>query len=584
MKKYISILTISAVIIGIILIATIISDKSNIIIADSHTSQKTGIVKSVSETINEIKSKNGSFVPVDIFSIDKNQAVKNEISKYVKNATLLRIDEVKLSELYKSKHDNITFKLKYEGGRTINLELTRVELLEPDFTIKSIKTGRKMTSEEYIPGVYYNGIIVGDEKSVAAVSIFQDEVIGVISNAEGNINLGQNRTITDKKSYILYNDADILIKTDFICPVGDVMDNFYKGKENQINNERKEHKGGDYSILPVKMYFECDYKMYQDAGYNTTTLVNFVSGFFNGVKAIYQNEYIPFTISSITYWSQVDPYASLNNSYDILLRFGGENKDFFEGNLAHLLSTGHNQQLGGIAWIRVLCQEYNNYDSSGRFGFSNIQYNYNGFPVYSWTVNVVTHEIGHNLGSMHTHACWWPRPNGTIGAIDSCYNAEAGFCFSTPRARVGTIMSYCHLWSPANGGGVNLSLGFGPLPGDTIRLRYNQAGCLERELNSSEIPIAYLLDQNYPNPFNPVTNIKYSLPEISTVTIRVFDMNGKEITRLIDGQTLNAGTYTRVFDASKYGLSSGIYFYQITAVSTINGKIFNEVRKMVLTK
>jgi hypothetical protein len=583
MKKYISIIVLIAAITGVFLISTLISDTQSVIIADSQTTLKTGLVKSVSETISDIKSGNGTFEPVDIFSVEKNQAVKNQISKFVNNPTILKLNVSKLSEIYKAEHNNISLNLKFDKGNSLELELTRVQLLETDFKVNSLSEGRITTPKEYKPGLYYNGIIKGDNKSIAAISIFENEVIGIISNAAGNYNLGMNRTIKDESNYVLYNDADILLKTDFVCPVGDMMDKFYKGNENH-SPKHKEHKGGDNSTLPVKMYFECDYQMYQDAGYNTTTLVNFVSGAFNAVKAIYQNEFIPFTVSSITYWSAVDPYANLNDSYDILLRFGGENKDFFQGNLAHLLSTGHNQQLGGIAWIRVLCQEYNNYDSSGRFGFSNIEYNYNGFPVYSWTVNVITHEVGHNLGSMHTHACWWPRSNGSIGAIDSCYNAEAGFCFSTPRARVGTIMSYCHLWSPANGGGVNLSLGFGPLPGDTIRLRYNQAGCLERELNSSEIPISYLLDQNYPNPFNPVTNIRFSLPENSKVTLRVFDISGKEITRLVDGQTLNSGTYSRVFDAGKFNLASGIYFYQITAISSTNGKVFNEVRKMVFTK
>ncbi len=583
MKKYISIIVLIAAITGVFLISTLISDTQSVIIADSQTTLKTGLVKSVSETISDIKSGNGTFVPVDIFSVEKNQAVKNQISKFVNNPTILKLNVSKLSEIYKAEHNNISLNLKFDKGNSLELELTRVQLLETDFIVNSLSEGRITTPKEYKPGLYYNGIIKGDNKSIAAISIFENEVIGIISNSDGNYNLGMNRTIKDESNYVLYNDAEILLKTDFVCPVGDMMDKFYKGNENH-STKHKEHKGGDNSTLPVKMYFECDYQMYQDAGYNTTTLVNFVSGAFNAVKAIYQNEFIPFTVSSITYWSAVDPYANLNDSYDILLRFGGENKDLFQGNLAHLLSTGHNQQLGGIAWIRVLCQEYNNYDSSGRFGFSNIEYNYNGFPVYSWTVNVITHEVGHNLGSMHTHACWWPRPNGSIGAIDSCYNAEAGFCFSTPRARVGTIMSYCHLWSPANGGGVNLSLGFGPLPGDTIRLRYNQAGCLERELNSSEIPISYLLDQNYPNPFNPVTNIRFSLPENSKVTLRVFDISGKEITRLVDGQTLNSGTYSKVFDAGKFNLASGIYFYQITAISSTNGKVFNEVRKMVFTK
>ncbi|MBK9226685.1 MAG: hypothetical protein IPL67_06475 [Ignavibacteria bacterium] len=80
--------------------------------------------------------------------------------------------------------------------------------------------------------------------------------------------------------------------------------------------------------------------------------------------------------------------------------------------------------------------------------------------TYSWTINVVTHEMGHNLGSRHTHSCTWPVGNGgALGAIDSCYNAEGG-CFPNPRPRIGTIMSYCHLWPTNQGGGVNLASGF----------------------------------------------------------------------------------------------------------------------------
>lgn len=92
---------------------------------------------------------------------------------------------------------------------------------------------------------------------------------------------------------------------------------------------------------------------------------------------------------------------------------------------------------------------------------------------------------------------------------------------------------------------------------------------------SIEIPIEYLLFQNYPNPFNPVTYIKFSVPKSGMVTLIVYDVNGKEISKLID-RNMNAGSYNFDFDASR--LSSGVYFYRLSAGG------FSEVKKMILLK
>ncbi len=85
----------------------------------------------------------------------------------------------------------------------------------------------------------------------------------------------------------------------------------------------------------------------------------------------------------------------------------------------------------------------------------------------------------------------------------------------------------------------------------------------------------YLLIQNYPNPFNPTTKIKYQIPELSFVTIKIYDMLGREITTLVDIEK-PAGNYEINFDAS--GLTSGVYFYQLRADS------FVETKKMVLLR
>jgi len=72
----------------------------------------------------------------------------------------------------------------------------------------------------------------------------------------------------------------------------------------------------------------------------------------------------------------------------------------------------------------------------------------------------------------------------------------------------------------------------------------------------------YELNQNYPNPFNPTTTIEYSIPDQAEVTLKIFDIQGREVVKLVDNKTEKAGTHAVNFDASKY--ATGIYFYQLT--------------------
>jgi hypothetical protein len=212
----------------------------------------------------------------------------------------------------------------------------------------------------------------------------------------------------------------------------------------------------------------------------------------------------------------------------------------------------------------------------GRFAFSNIENSFLPYPLYSWTVTVITHEMGHNIASKHTHACVWPTNSGQI---DSCVSVPGESCVSiTQPNNNGTIMSYCHL-----NGSINLSRGFGPLPGDTIRYGYSVASCIDSALNSSEAPLSFDLFQNYPNPFNPGTNIKFALPEEGYVTVKVYDITGKEVTSLVNSKFYTTGFFEAYFDASQFNLSSGVYLYTIE-VKRNNSSVFSEIKKMVLVK
>jgi hypothetical protein len=95
-----------------------------------------------------------------------------------------------------------------------------------------------------------------------------------------------------------------------------------------------------------------------------------------------------------------------------------------------------------------------------------------------------------------------------------------------------------------------------------------------------DVPKTYALYQNYPNPFNPSTIINYQLPMNSQVTLKVYDVLGREVATLVDGQQ-NAGVYKADFDGSKF--ASGVYFYRILAQGN-DGQKFVSIKKLVLMK
>jgi len=104
--------------------------------------------------------------------------------------------------------------------------------------------------------------------------------------------------------------------------------------------------------------------------------------------------------------------------------------------------------------------------------------------------------------------------------------------------------------------------------------RWNN-GATSVEQIGDDIPTTYLLSQNYPNPFNPSTTISFSIPTSEFVTLKVYDMLGREVATLVN-ENLSAGSYSYNFDASN--LTSGVYLYKLQA-----GK-YSETKKMILMK
>jgi hypothetical protein len=98
---------------------------------------------------------------------------------------------------------------------------------------------------------------------------------------------------------------------------------------------------------------------------------------------------------------------------------------------------------------------------------------------------------------------------------------------------------------------------------------------------SGGLPGRYALEQNFPNPFNPSTVIRYYLPAVARVTLKVFDVLGREIATLVDGPT-QAGPHSVTWNASSVG--SGVYFARLIAADPGGGIRYVKTTKLELLK
>jgi hypothetical protein len=385
----------------------------------------------------------GDFLPVQLLTATQE---RNDLQPVVENATILELDFAALNQLLKTAPLTLTFSIPNAYGEKFELELVKVDVLAPEFTLST----DVQENQPYEGGAHYRGIVRGNPNSLASVSIFSDEVMAMILDENASYQVGK---MTDGSGqHIFYRKEDLKADSPFTCFADD-----------DAVLPDAETAAGDRGVgcKTVQVYFECDYKLYTDKGSNTTNVTNYVTGLFNQVSTLYANENVGIAISQIYVWTSPDPYQGYGSTSSVLNAFRTTRGTNFTGNLAHFLSTRNLG--GGIAYLDVICFK------SYAFGVSAISNSYQNVPTYSWSVEVVTHELGHNLGSWHTHSCNWPG-----GALDNCYTPEGGCSSGPPPSNGGTIMSYCHL----TGYGINFNNGFGPVPGARIRDKVLTATCL----------------------------------------------------------------------------------------------------------
>jgi hypothetical protein len=409
----------------------------------------------VSERIDALREHGVVFVKVDPIKKVAASRLTDELwNKAVSNATVLEFNAPDLMSIVQAGPAHMALDLPVENG-TILLDLVRTDITASGFKV-ALASG---AAASYVNGAHYRGMVRGKKGSVAAISFFGNEVMALINDTENEWVLG--RTVTgDDKKHVIYRTRDLLGSIPFTCETRDTGEP-YRGDQLAL-------QGASRTTRCVRYYWEVDHPIFLNKGDMVNT-VNYVTGLFNQSAILFDNDGIDVTLSEVFVWDVPSPYTG-TTSGDQLTLFG-TNRTSFNGDMAHLLGFGGG---GGVAWLNTLCSG----QTRLRMAYSGINSSYNNVPTYSWSVEVVTHEQGHNLGSRHTHACAW---NGDGTAIDGCGPAAGYSEGSCPDGPVpsgtvkGTIMSYCHLVS---GVGIGFNNGFGPQPAAVIVNAVNGASCL----------------------------------------------------------------------------------------------------------
>lgn len=383
---------------------------------------------------------------------DKNKVI--EVGKTISEFSLLKLEKQSLQDLFQTAPDYIQLQLPRQEKSTLEIELVKVDIFADGFQVIQSSTNGPANVDL---GLHYRGIIKGSNQSFAAISIFENSLMGLVSSSAGNYVLGKLKgQASDENTYILYNDKEVLSEIGLSC---ETPDDGYVYTRDELAPATVEKDLTDCT----RIYLEVDHDIFLNKGGISNT-TDYITGLFNQVATIYSAESMNTEISELFIWDTPSPYSG-GSSSSMLSQFQNLRTDF-NGDLGELFSY---QSSGGIAaGFSGIC----NSNRAQSLCFSSINSTYADVPTYSWTIMVTTHELGHLFGSRHTHACVW---NGNGTAIDGCSGSTEGSCpIPGDPPGGGTIMSYCHLSNV----GINFSLGFGPQPGDVIRNIIENADCL----------------------------------------------------------------------------------------------------------
>lgn len=345
---------------------------------------------SASEAIQNADQQGQGFQSYDIFTTSS-QTLEPSLRNIATDIQPIEVDQAALAAIQDDSPEFLSFSLLHHAD-TIKVKLQRHQVLSEDFKVRN----QDDQELDYTPGIYYRGIIDEVPGSLAVFSFFEESLNGMISTqADGNRTIAQ---LKGQQQYVIYSDDQLTVNQDFTCDVNTIE------QPQDIPPQSIDQTTNSTTANCVRVMYELTNDIYQNNGSSIDNTANWITSIHNIVSTLYSDNNIPTVLSSVFIWNQADPYTGSNGEK---LAFFRDNRNAVNGDLAHLLDSPSS---GGVAYLNTLCQQ-------SRYAYSGVSMNYQQLPTYSWTINVVAHEMGHSLGSPHTHACFWNNDNT---AIDSC--------------------------------------------------------------------------------------------------------------------------------------------------------------------
>ena len=409
-----------------------------------------------------VYSQQNYYAPFSLNPV-KTNSVSKEIKESVDNPGIVDINFSEVSRIVNLKSESISVSVPYKGSSLL-LDLKKFDILTPGAKIVAgTENGDKIVNMNN-SFVVYTSDLYDKNAPLVIITFFENEVSAFIAADNDIFILSRLDKDNLNSDYIFFQNSKLKSHKDFNCGAEGL------GIPEKITQMQKNISANmkDFStsqLLKANIAIESDFDTFTYFG-GTENATRYILRLLAPVSALYIRDMnVQLQSSYLRVWStSADPYNGTTSS--VLLNefrnYWNANMSSVPRTLAHYITTRPGG-LGGIAWVGVLCANLN---SGYGYAFSDIDGTFNNLPAYSWDVMVVSHETGHNFGSPHTHNCSWPG-----GPIDSCYTVEGGCYTGPPIARVGTIMSYCHL----NG---SIALNFGTLPSNLIRSNAESAPCL----------------------------------------------------------------------------------------------------------
>ena len=507
--------------------------------------------RSIAENVDILSLKHEVFKADILINSSINETLLKENFNVIEKAKYYELDLEKIGLLISNKPAIIELSIMTSDGLLHQLTMARYEILSDSY--ESFKGGRlAKESFEHDPGLHYRGIVKNEKDAWASFSIFNNGIQGIVASHTGNWVFAALKS-TKNDQYIYYNDKDLKIEQEFQC----LSPDSYPLSDIDPSDDEPSFKNSDKSstdLCPIDVYWVLDYDFYVHSNQNILLAAYNILGYFNNVAAIYQAEDINVLLSEIFIYTTIDPYA-WSDDWSNWLSFGAyiDTASNFDEDLAMLISL----QFGGgsgVGVIDALCSTYDpsEWQEAGRHAVSTIDPFYDSVPTFSRSIYIISHEMGHNMGSRHTHWCGWVG-----GAIDDCagftepiYDTSASCPLGPPPFNGGTIMSYCD----RSVYGVVFVNGFGAQPGDEIRkdaLKAKECACHPISVQESEyLPPELII---WPNPATSILHFSTGDLNIENVEFSIYDFFGRMIYN---------GPVIESMDISSY--SSGIYMVKLT--------------------